>query len=222
MYGMRHHVNTRTVIAFDDIVIDAEGHTLHRNNVLCDLEPKAFSVLLYLLAYPGEVVTKDELLDAVWKHRCVTPNVLSRIITQIRRALGDSAQHSRYIETIPTIGYRFMAQIQHNIIQNVGVANPEFVFEKDLAHSSALLAELKLLLSQLDVERQAYPALTRHVCRLVNLFGDKPSGMVLYELALEYGLEKLNGLDMELPWRNTNRRETDKKSGNEVSLNKSS
>jgi DNA-binding winged helix-turn-helix (wHTH) protein len=209
MTSVNHHSTTHEIFTFDDIVVDADGHTLRRNNILCDLEPKAFAVLLYLLAYPGEVITKDELLDAVWKHRCVTENVLSRIITKLRHALGDTAHHSRYIETVPTLGYRFIAEIQHRVTQKIGVTNQSLIFKKDLVHSSALLEEVKLLLSQLNGERNTYPALTKHFNDLIMLFGDKPSGMVLYELALEYGLEKLNGLDMELPWRNRNQRATD-------------
>lgn len=217
-----HHSYPHAIITFDDIEVDADAHTLHCNHVLCDLEPKAFSVLLFLLAYHGEIVTKDELLDAVWKHRYVTPNVLSRVITQIRHALGDSAHQSRYIETVPTIGYRFIADVQHNVAINGGEENQEYIFKKDIAHSSALLDELKILLTQLDGEREAYPVLRRHLSTLVNLFGDKPSDMVLYELALQYGLEKLNSLDLELPWRNGNRRATDKIDLDEDSLNQSS
>lgn len=216
-----HHSYPHAIITFDEIEVDADAHTLHCNHVLCDLEPKAFSVLQYLLAYPGEVVTKDELLDAIWTHRCVTPNVLARVITQIRHALGDSARQPRYIETVPTIGYRFIADIQHNSAQNGDKVNQESIFKKDMAHSSALLDELKILLAQLDGERDAYPVLRRHLSTLVNLFGDKPSGMVLYELALQYGLEKLNSLDLELPWRNGKRRATDK-DVDEDSLNQSS
>jgi DNA-binding winged helix-turn-helix (wHTH) protein len=209
MNRVNHHSNTHAIIAFDNIVVDADRHTLHCNHVLCDLEPKAFSVLQYLLAYPGEVVTKDELLDAIWTHRCVTPNVLARVITQIRRALGDSAHQSRYIETVPTIGYRFIAEVKCSVVQNGGTADQELIFKNDMAHSSELLEELKLLLTRMDGEQQDYPALTRHLSTLVNLFGDKPSGMVLYELALQYGMEKLNDLDLELPWRHGERRKID-------------
>ncbi len=209
MNNTNHHPNTHAIFAFDGIVVDAVGHTLYCNNELCDLEPKAFAVLLYLLTYPGEVVTKDELLDAVWTHRCVTPNVLSRVIAKIRHVLGDSAFNSRYIETVPTLGYRFIADVEQSVSHNKIIPNQNGIFKKDLVHSSVLLEEVKLLLSQLNEERNPYPALTKHLNDLIVLFGDKPSGMVLYELALEYGLEKLNGLDMELPWRDSKQKAVD-------------
>ena len=94
--------------------------------------------------------------------------------------------------------------------------------DKSVILKTELLDELNKLLSRLDGQQNAFPALTRHLETLVSLFGDKPSGMVLYELALECGLEKLNSLDLELPWRITDRRATDKIDQDEDTLNQSS
>lgn len=201
--------NAQSVLSFDSILVDASAHIVQRNHVACDIEPKAFSVLIYLMSHAGKVVTKDELLDAVWNHRCVTPNVLSRVITQLRHALGDTARHSKYIETVPTLGYRFIAKLQNTQQQNSRIVSEHLIFQNDMLHSSELLEELNKLLSRLDGQQNAFPALTRHLTTLVSLFGDKPSGMVLYELALEYGLERINSLDLDLPWRINGRRESD-------------
>ena len=75
------------------------------------LEPKAFDVLVHLIEHRDRVVTKDELLDAVWKGTFVTPNVLTRAVAQIRKALGDESQDARYIETVAKRGYRFIAPV---------------------------------------------------------------------------------------------------------------
>ena len=72
------------------------------------LEPKAYGVLLVLLARHGHAVTRDELLDQVWGHRHVTPGVLNRAVAQLRKALGDEAEHPRYIQTLHAVGYRFI------------------------------------------------------------------------------------------------------------------
>lgn len=201
--------NAQSVLSFDSILVDASAHIVQRNHVACDIEPKAFSVLIYLMSHAGKVVTKDELLDAVWNHRCVTPNVLSRVITQLRHALGDTARHSKYIETVPTLGYRFIAKLQNTQQQNSRIVSEHLIFQNDMLHSSELLEELNKLLSRLDGQQNTFPALTRHLTTLVSLFGDKPSGMVLYELALEYGLERIKSLDLDLPWRINGRRESD-------------
>ena len=56
-------------------------------------------------------MTKEELLDTVWGDTFVTPNVLTRAIAQLRRALGDDAREARYIGTVARRGYRFIAAL---------------------------------------------------------------------------------------------------------------
>lgn len=95
----------------DGIVVDPSAHLLERDGRAQPVEPKVYTVLLTLLQQAGKVVDKDTLLDAAWGHRCVTPGVLSHAISQLRRALGDSALHPRYIATVHTIGYRFIGEV---------------------------------------------------------------------------------------------------------------
>lgn len=97
---------------FGDIEVDAGKFQAQRSGVLLDLEPKAMRVLVYLLEHRGRVVPKDELIEKVWDGVEVTDNALTRVIGQLRKALGDEAKNSRYIETMPTIGYRFIGVIE--------------------------------------------------------------------------------------------------------------
>ncbi|TWI10228.1 TPR end-of-group domain-containing protein [Aerolutibacter ruishenii] len=97
---------------FGDFRLDPVGHELRRGGVPVALEPKAFDVLGELLAHAGALRSRDELLDAVWGHRHVTPGVLNRSIAQLRRALGDDAEHPRYIQTVHALGYRFIAAVE--------------------------------------------------------------------------------------------------------------
>jgi len=96
---------------FDEVVVDATAHTLIRDGEVQSVEPKAFAVLLILLRQAGQLVGRDQLLDAVWGHRHVTPGVLTRAIAQLRAALGDRAQVPRYIQTQHALGYRFIGQL---------------------------------------------------------------------------------------------------------------
>jgi DNA-binding winged helix-turn-helix (wHTH) protein len=73
------------------------------------LTPKAFSVLCALARRPGQLMTKDALLDAVWGHRHVSESVLKTTISELRAVLGDDAKAPRYIETASRRGYRFIA-----------------------------------------------------------------------------------------------------------------
>jgi len=95
----------------DGLVVDPCAHRLERDGQARPVEPKAYNVLVTLLEQAGDVVDKDTLLDAVWGHRNITPGVLSHTISQLRHALGDSALHPRYIATVHTLGYRFMAEV---------------------------------------------------------------------------------------------------------------
>lgn len=94
-------------LAFDDVVIDHAGHRLLREGRVQPLEPKAFAVLDLLARSPGRVFGRDEILDAVWGHRHVTPGVLNRVMTLLRHALGEDAQTPRYLHTVHGVGYRF-------------------------------------------------------------------------------------------------------------------
>ena len=98
---------TDTTIAFADVEIDIAGHRVRVAGREVPLERKAFLVLLMLARQPGRVFTRDEILDAVWGHRHVTPGVLNRSITLLRQALGESGDEARYLHTVHGVGYRF-------------------------------------------------------------------------------------------------------------------
>jgi len=96
---------------FGDIAIDCDRLEVQRDGKIVDLEPKAFRVLLYLIENRHRVVSKEELISAIWAGAFVTDNVLTRVVAQIRKQLGDSARAPRYIETAATTGYRFVAEL---------------------------------------------------------------------------------------------------------------
>ena len=99
--------STPAPLAFDDCTIDFAGRRLLRGGIGQPLEPKAFAVLALLAGTPGRVFTRDEILDAVWGHRHVTPGVLNRLMTLLRHALGEDAKVARYLHTVHGVGYRF-------------------------------------------------------------------------------------------------------------------
>ena len=81
------------------------------------LEPKAMHVLVCLAERSGEVVTKEQLLRTVWPDTFVTDDVLTRCISELRRAFGDDAKEPRFIQTIPKSGYRLIAGLSSNAAQ---------------------------------------------------------------------------------------------------------
>jgi len=87
------------------------------------LAPKAFGVLAALLRQPGQLVTKGELLDAVWGHRHVSESVLKTTVSELRAALGDDAKSPRWVETAARRGYRFIGALENALVP-VGAAAP--------------------------------------------------------------------------------------------------
>ena len=102
------------VYSFDDIIVDVASFRVERNGEAVPLEPKAFDLLVLLLERPGQLVTKQEILDCVWPQTAVTDNALTRIVANLRKTLGDDARDSRYIETVPTRGYRWLVPVQRD------------------------------------------------------------------------------------------------------------
>jgi Tol biopolymer transport system component/DNA-binding winged helix-turn-helix (wHTH) protein len=97
------------IFSFAGLVVDVRRQQVTRNGERIDLEPKAFRVLSHLIENRDRVVSKDELISEIWAGSFVTDNALTRVIAQIRKQLGDSARSPRFIETVATSGYRFVA-----------------------------------------------------------------------------------------------------------------
>lgn len=106
-----------TVYAFDDVRVEPHTRRVLKAGTAVPLEPKAFDVLLYLLTHRGRLVEKEALLNAVWKEAFVTPNAMTRVIAHLRKGLGDDAREGKYIETVPTRGYRFVAEVTESGVE---------------------------------------------------------------------------------------------------------
>jgi Tol biopolymer transport system component/DNA-binding winged helix-turn-helix (wHTH) protein len=100
------------VYSFGDVTVDEAAFRVRRGSEPVELEPKALEVLLVLLERRGQLVTKAELQAAVWPATAVTESTLTRVVAQLRKALDDDARDARYIETVPTRGYRFVAAVR--------------------------------------------------------------------------------------------------------------
>jgi DNA-binding winged helix-turn-helix (wHTH) protein len=107
----RTHVTPARLLRFGDFCLDPERHLLTRDGRHVPLSPHLVDLLQFLADAPGEIVTKEALLDRFWPDVHVTENTLARAVADIRKALGDDAAHPRYIQTLARRGYRFIAQI---------------------------------------------------------------------------------------------------------------
>jgi DNA-binding winged helix-turn-helix (wHTH) protein len=96
-------------LRFDRFELDEADARLTCAGEPVPLAPRPFAVLCTLARSPRMLVTKNALLDGVWKHRFVTDSVLKSAISEVRAALGDDPKQPRYIETVSRRGYRFIA-----------------------------------------------------------------------------------------------------------------
>ena len=94
-------------LVFDDFTLDLAGGRLLREGRPQPLHPDAFAVLCLLVRSPGQVFSPAEILEEVWGRRPVSPARLGAVMARLREALGDDAQHPRYLCLVPGYGYRF-------------------------------------------------------------------------------------------------------------------
>jgi DNA-binding winged helix-turn-helix (wHTH) protein len=99
------------VYRFEEFEVDDREFRLSEGGTPVQVEPKALRLLVCLIENRNRLVRKQELLDRVWPDAMVTENALTRAIGLLRKALNDNSQVPRFIETVPTAGYRLIASV---------------------------------------------------------------------------------------------------------------
>lgn len=89
--------------------VEPDALRLFRDGKEIRLESRVMQVLVYLVEHSGQVVTRAELEERLWSGRVVTEDAVTNAVGKLRRALGDDARQPTVIETVPKIGYRFIA-----------------------------------------------------------------------------------------------------------------
>ena len=126
-------------IRFGEFVLDPHDERLWRSGEPIDLPPREFGVLLYLASRPGQLATKEELLDALWPDAHVSDAVLKAAISDVRRVLGENAKAPSIVQTVHRRGYRFVATVEEDqaaLVEEVPSESPRpslFGREDDLA-----------------------------------------------------------------------------------------
>jgi TolB-like protein/DNA-binding winged helix-turn-helix (wHTH) protein len=118
---------------FGPFRVDAQKRLLLHEGEPVPLTPKAFDILLVMLARHGEALGKEELMQAVWPDVAVEENNLTRNISTLRKALGEKPNEHRYVVTIPGNGYRFVAAVR--------TTGAEAERHEDMARESTVAAE---------------------------------------------------------------------------------
>jgi len=138
---------------FEDCRLDLERGCLVRYDTEYQLRHQTFQVLLYFAQHPSVLVTKDELIAAVWKQSYVSSNALVQCIAELRRILDDDSRITRFIKTVPRHGYRFLPCVVP--CERVAAPIPEAV----VAHPDASFGPASVDAHSLDI---AKPPRWRH------------------------------------------------------------
>ena len=106
--------NSSQKVRFAAFAVDLQAGELRKHGVKIRLQEQPFQMLSVLLERPGEVVTREELRKRLWSGNTFVDfeHSLATAVKKLRRALGDSAAHSQFIETLPRRGYRFIATLE--------------------------------------------------------------------------------------------------------------
>lgn len=135
----------------DRWLIEPQLNTLSLEGTVNRVEPKVMEVLVYLAEHAGEVMPRETIIRAIWSDRFVTDEVLTNAIFELRKALGDDARNSRFIQTIPKRGYRLVATVSFDAAAEVSHHHP-----KALDHwkpIASLTVVLLLVLAGLTLNR---------------------------------------------------------------------
>lgn len=175
------------IFRFDRFQADDTAFRLIASGVPVSLEPKALRLLLYLIQNRGRLVRKQELLNAVWADAAVTESALTRSVGLLRKALDEDSREPRFIETVPTAGYRFIAQVdaaandESTVIQSLTppTPSPEVQTSPSRPHAHFRLAAIAVVCLAavatvwlLASRHQLAPMRSLAVLPLDNLSGD--------------------------------------------------
>ena len=97
---------------FEEFAFDTDRRELHRGADFVSVAPQVFDLLDYLIRNREHVVSKDELIDAIWNGRSVSDAALTTRLNVARSVIGDSGEEQRLIKTLPRKGFRFVGLVR--------------------------------------------------------------------------------------------------------------
>ena len=100
------------IFVFDNYVLDTGRRELRRGHTVVSVQPQVFDLLEHLIRNRGHVVSRDDLLDAIWGGRIVSESTLATRINAARSAIGDDGESQRLIRTLPRKGIRFVGEVR--------------------------------------------------------------------------------------------------------------
>jgi eukaryotic-like serine/threonine-protein kinase len=108
------NASSKRIFRFGDVEVDLSQGCVRRGGQELHLRQQTFQVMVYLLENRERLVTKEELLESIWKETAVTDDALVQCVMDIRRAIGDDSRRPHFIKTLPKVGYRFVSPVEEH------------------------------------------------------------------------------------------------------------
>jgi DNA-binding winged helix-turn-helix (wHTH) protein len=125
------HEENQRIYEFGDFRLDPRARLLLRDGQPVALTPKVFDTLLLMVQHHGQLLEKEQLMQALWAHSFVEESNLTYNISTLRKALGEKAARQPFIVTVPGHGYRFVAEVRVVILKGAAEAESHVL---QLAH----------------------------------------------------------------------------------------
>ena len=116
---------------FEEFAFDIDRRELHRGAEVVSITPQVFDLLEYLIRNRERVVSKEDIINAVWNGRVVSDAALATRLNAVRAAIGDTGEEQRLIKTLPRKGFRFVGQVRE--AREIASSNPADAPESALA-----------------------------------------------------------------------------------------
>jgi DNA-binding winged helix-turn-helix (wHTH) protein/tetratricopeptide (TPR) repeat protein len=143
------------ILTFDEFELDIDRFELRRNGQPRKVEPKVFDLMVHFAKNPGQVFSRDDLIAAVWRGRMVSDATVSTCIKSARKALGDSGNSQRYIETVRARGFRFAADVEHDSVRTDSVTPTPVAAQGVSAGPSLLVVPFRAISDDAETARLA-------------------------------------------------------------------
>jgi TolB-like protein/DNA-binding winged helix-turn-helix (wHTH) protein/Tfp pilus assembly protein PilF len=174
-------MSQHAIFRFDDFLVDPETWRLSRGGQEIHLEPVVLKLLIYLIANRDRLVTRQELMDTVWGDTVISESALSKAVARLRKALEDDPAAPRYLETVHSQGFRFVAAVEEIAGRDApesppGIA-PAATARRGFYAAAAIVVLVLLAVSWLRITPPGAPGVddiqSLAVLPLSNLTGDR-------------------------------------------------
>src|SRR5829696_5363974 len=100
------------IYRFGEFQLMPDDRMLLRSEVRIPMAPRVFNLLLVLVENAGRLVSKETLMNEIWADSFVEEGNLNQTVSRLRKILGEKANENQFIETVPRVGYRFIAEVE--------------------------------------------------------------------------------------------------------------